>query len=60
MHGTNEKHIKFLPENLQERDKAKDLGIDEMIISEWILRKLGRKLRTAFICLSIGTGGGLL
>jgi hypothetical protein len=37
-----------------------DLCIDGRILLEWILRKLGRKLWTGFIWLTIGTSGGLL
>jgi hypothetical protein len=37
-----------------------DLGMDERIILEWILGKYGRKLRTGFNWLRIGTNGPLL
>jgi len=32
-------HTKFWSENLKGRDHMKDLGVNEMIILEWILRK---------------------
>jgi hypothetical protein len=32
-------HTKFVAENLKERDHAEVLGIDGMIILEWILGK---------------------
>jgi len=51
---------KFWTEHLKGRDHLEDLGADGTIILEWILRKLGRKLWTGFIWLTIGTSGGLL
>jgi hypothetical protein len=37
-------HTKFWSENLKGRNHVEDLGIDERIISEWILGKYGRKV----------------
>jgi len=37
-----------------------DPGIDEGIILEWVLGKLGRKVWTVFVWLRIETSGGLL
>jgi hypothetical protein len=47
-------------ENPKGTDHAKDEGIDEKIISEWILWKLFGKMRTGFIWLRTGIRGGLL
>jgi hypothetical protein len=49
----------LLSENLKGRDRSEDLGVDEKIILEWILGK-GGKVWTGFVCLRIGTSGGLL
>jgi hypothetical protein len=49
----------FWSENLKRRDYSEDLGVDGMIILEWILGKWGGKLWTGFIWLRIGIGGGL-
>jgi hypothetical protein len=35
-------------ENLKERDRLADLGVHGEIISEWILGKYGRGMRTGF------------
>jgi len=37
-------YIKFLSENLKERDHTEDPGIDGKIILEWVLRKYGARL----------------
>jgi len=50
----------MLVENLKGRDHLEDLGIDERIITEWILGKQGKKLWTGFIWLKIGNSGELL
>jgi hypothetical protein len=47
-------------ENLKGRDCSEDIGVDGMIILEWILEKYDGKLRTGFIWLRIGTNGWLL
>jgi hypothetical protein len=47
-------------ENLKGQDHLEDLGIDEKLILEWILKKLGGKVWTGFIWLRIGTSGGFL
>jgi hypothetical protein len=49
----------FGPENLKGRDHSEDLGIDGKIIVEQISRKYGGKVWTGFICLRIGSSGGL-
>jgi hypothetical protein len=36
-------HIKFWPENLKVRHHLEDLDIDERVILEWILGKLGER-----------------
>jgi len=51
---------KFWSENLKRTDHSEDLGIDGKIISEWILGKLGGKVRTGCIRLKMRTTGGLL
>jgi hypothetical protein len=50
---------KFWSGHLKERDHLEDLGVDERI-SEWILRRQGGSVWTAFIWLRIETGGELL
>jgi hypothetical protein len=47
-------------ENLKGRNQLEDLGVDGMIILEWILGTNDGKLWTGFIWLRIGTSGGLL
>jgi hypothetical protein len=41
-------------------DHSEDLDVDGTIMSEWILGKQGGKLWIRFICIRIGTSGGLL
>jgi hypothetical protein len=53
-------HTKCWSENLKELNHSKDIGVGERIILEWILGKEGGKMWTGFICLMIGTSGGLL
>jgi hypothetical protein len=51
MQGRDEKCIKFSPESL---------GVDVLIILEWILGKVFGKLWSGCIWIGIGTSGGLL
>jgi hypothetical protein len=39
MHGRNEKYGQNCYQNMKERDHLKELGIEGMIILEWILGK---------------------
>jgi hypothetical protein len=50
----------FLSENLKGIDHLEDLGVDDKIISEWILGKCGGRVLTAFIWLTTETNSGLL
>jgi hypothetical protein len=43
----------------QGKHLAEDLGVDGRITLEWLLEKWGGKLWTDFICLGIGTSGGV-
>jgi hypothetical protein len=47
-------------ESLKGRDHSKDLGVDGQVILKCTLRKLGERVWTGFIWLTIGTGAGLL
>jgi hypothetical protein len=51
---------RFCSESLKGRDHSENLGVDGMIILEWILQKYDGNLWTGFIWLRIGTSGGLL
>jgi hypothetical protein len=51
---------KILVGNPERRDHAEDLGVDERIMSEWILGKEAGKVWTGCIWLRIGTGGEFL
>jgi hypothetical protein len=53
-------YTKFWLENLKGRDHSEDLGVDKMIILEWILEKLFGRVWTVFIWLNLGGTGGLL
>jgi hypothetical protein len=46
--------------SLKGRDYSEDLGVDARIISKWIKGKYDLRVCIGFICLRIGTGGGLL
>jgi hypothetical protein len=48
---------KFWSGNLKASDHSEDLGIDWRIIFEWNLRKLGGKVWTGCIWISIETSG---
>jgi hypothetical protein len=47
-------------EKLKEGDHSEDLGVDGMIILEWILGTSFGKVWTGCAWLMIGTSGGLL
>jgi hypothetical protein len=53
-------HTIFWLEKVKGRDHSEDLGIDGRIILEGILGKEGGRLWHIFICLRIGTSGGIL
>ena len=59
-YGGGEVHTAFWWENLTERDKLEDLGVDRRMILRWIFRKCDRGACTGLIWLTIGTCGGLL
>jgi hypothetical protein len=60
-HGRNEKFTKkFWSENLKGRDDSEDLDVDGMLILKRLLGKLGGKMWTGFIWLTIETSGGFL
>jgi hypothetical protein len=46
--------------DLRERGHFKDLGLDGIIMVNWISKKWDGEARTGLMCLRIGTGGGLL
>jgi len=48
----------FWMENLKGRDHLKDLAVDNGIILEWILGKVGGRVWTGCILLRTGTSGG--
>jgi hypothetical protein len=43
-----------------DRKTTEDLGVDGMIILEWLLEKYGGKVWTGFIWFRIGTSGRFL
>jgi hypothetical protein len=47
----------FWAVNLKGRDHSEELGVDGMIILEWILGEKARLLWTRFVWLRIGTSG---
>jgi hypothetical protein len=53
-------HVIFWSENLKGRADLEDLGVDGMIILEWILGKWGGRVWAGFIWPRIGTNDGLL
>jgi hypothetical protein len=59
-HGRDLNAYKIWLEKTKGKDHSEDLGVDGRIISEWVLRKWGGKAWTGFVCLRIGTNGGLL
>jgi len=48
----------LLLDNLKAADNSKDLGVGGKITLEWILES--GEVWTGFICIRIGTSGGLL
>jgi hypothetical protein len=52
-------YTKFWSENLKGRYNSEDLRVDGRIILECILKKLLEVVWTGYICLRIGTTGGL-
>jgi len=42
------------------RDQLRDLGVDNMIILKWILKKQGVMMWTACVWLRVWSSGGLL
>jgi hypothetical protein len=52
-------HTEYWSENLKGRDHFEDLCIDGRIL-EWILKKLGGRVRTGFTWLRTGTSGQAL
>jgi hypothetical protein len=46
--------------NLNGRDHLNDLGVDGRVILKWALKDKGRRVRTGFIELRIGSSGGLM
>jgi hypothetical protein len=51
---------KILVERPEVRDHSEDLGVDEIIIFEWMLDKYVGKMWIGFMWLRIGTSDGLL
>jgi hypothetical protein len=45
--------------DIKRKDHSRDLCIDGRIIMKWIFMEQGVGIRTGFIRLRIGTGGGL-
>jgi hypothetical protein len=54
------RNTEFRLESLKGRGHMEDLGVDEIVILKWILRKEGVRLWTGFIWLRMGTGWWLL
>jgi hypothetical protein len=52
--------IKFWSENLKGTDYSEDLGVDGMIILEYIVRKERGKVWIGYIWIRIGASDGLL
>jgi hypothetical protein len=44
--------------NLKERDHLEDLGLDKLIILNWILKKWDEEAWTGLLWVRIGTDGG--
>ena len=56
--GTGEVHTAFWWGHPRKRDHLEDLGINEMLILKWILKKWDGEALTKLIWLRIGKGGG--
>jgi len=56
----NKMSRKFWLENVKGPAHSEDLGIDGIIILEWILGAYVGRMWTGCICLKTGTSGGLL
>jgi hypothetical protein len=53
-------HTEFWWGDLRKRDHLEDLGVDGIIILEWIFKKWDRQAWDELIWLRIGISGGLL
>jgi hypothetical protein len=53
-------HTRFWWESQNEREHYEDLDVGGRIILKWILEKQDRAVWAGFICLNIGSSGGLL
>lgn len=58
--GSKKTHTRFWSENLKERDDLENLGVDGMIILQFILKDHGVRLSTVFNWIRIAFIGGLL
>ena len=58
--GRGELHTGFWWEDMRERDRVEDLGVDGRSILRWVLTKWDWESWTRLIWLRIGTGGGRL
>jgi len=55
--GRGELHTGFWWEDMRERDRVEDLGVDGRSILRWVLTKWDWESWTRLIWLRIGTGG---
>jgi hypothetical protein len=58
-YGEERNADKMFTRKSNEKYHLRDLGLDRRIILKWFLKKYGR-VKTGFLWLKLGTGGGLL
>jgi hypothetical protein len=55
--GTEQVHIEISWENMKERNRLEDLGIDDRIVFEWIVKKSFVSMWLGLAWLKLETGG---